>query len=372
MKRLLISLIFIVLLNMGCSAGRKASLPPGNGPPAPALSTLSLVTATPAPVGQLPASNAACGDNICDGPENAQSCPQDCTAAVTSPEETPPTVEVGSPITYEPGDEPDTYWVTNPTSGARLFVRVLHPSDWAGEPRPALILVPGGNGFSADFLRPPRNAATRIADVGFTVVIFDPDGRGHSEGGEDQNGFIQQDGLAAVIQFAATLPEIDAAQIGVISFSFGITMASGALVRYPGLPVQFLIDWEGPANRNDTGGCDAAHTGHLAGEVACDDEAFWAEREASTFALTLQVPYLRLQSEKDHVQPDYEHTLLMITNATASAYGGSGIAPWTRLNDLPPNTVYTVDTLPAMMPEDQDQQLDTLVAQYAQELLEFP
>jgi hypothetical protein len=202
------------------------------------------------------------------------------------------------------------------------------------------------------------------------LVVFDPDGRGRSEGVEDQNGFTHQDGLAEVIRFAATLPEVDGAQIGLVSWSYGITMASGALARHPDLPVRFLIDWEGPANRDDTGGCGEDAVGHLQGHP-CDDEDFWREREASIFALDLRVPYQRLQTEKDHAQPDQEHTVLMINNATAEEYGGHGKAPWTRLNDAEPNTVYTVDALPPLIREGRDQ-TEALIVQYARELFDLP
>ena len=80
------------------------------------------------------------------------------------------------------------------------------------------------------------------------------------------------------------------------------------------------------------------------------------------------MPYQRLQSESDHAQPDQDHTLLMINNATAEEHGGHGRAPWTRLNDLPPNSVYSVDDLPPMIPDATDRDLETLVARYAEEL----
>ena len=40
-------------------------------------------------------------------------------------------------------------------------------------------------------------------------------------------------------------------------------MASGVLSRYPDLPIKFLSDYEGPANRDDTAGCDGSGLGHL-------------------------------------------------------------------------------------------------------------
>jgi pimeloyl-ACP methyl ester carboxylesterase len=259
--------------------------------------------------------------------------------------------------------------VTNPTSGAQLFVRIIHPQGWEGAALPALVLVPGGSSWSSDFTDPPNRGQT-IADGGYTVVVFDPDGRGSSGGEENDNGFVQQDGLAAVVSFAATLAEVDSSQIGMVSYSFGITMAAGALARYPDLPVRFLLDWEGPADRNDTGGCDESRVGHLQ-FMSCDDEEFWGEREAATFARDLQMPYQRLQCEQDHAQPDSEHTLLMVANATAVEYGGNGRAPWTRLNDLEPNTVYAADSSVSLLPQQVCRALEPLVIRQVEELFDL-
>jgi pimeloyl-ACP methyl ester carboxylesterase len=143
----------------------------------------------------------------------------------------------------------NAYWVTNESGASRLFTQVILPKNATGK-LPALVLVPGGVGDSSDFTARP--IAQILADQGYAVVIFDPDGRGKSSGKENLNGHIHQDGLAAVIRFAATLPVVDAARIGLVTYSYGITMGSGALARHPDLPVRFLIDWEGPANRQYT------------------------------------------------------------------------------------------------------------------------
>ncbi|MBN1814861.1 MAG: hypothetical protein JXA14_23680 [Anaerolineae bacterium] len=336
-KRSLVFLAILLLPALACGVG------PAVDSVFDDISTQLSVTSTPSSV-----SEKRCGDGICDGPENASNCPQDCGE--------------GDAYVSEEG----VYWVTNPTSGARLHVQVVLPREWGGEPLPTLVLVPGGTGDSSGFLGVQKEKTQGIADAGFALVVFDPDGRGRSEGVEDQNGFTHQDGLAEVIRFAAILPEVDGAQIGLVSWSYGVTMASGALTRHPGLPVRFLIDWEGPANRDDTGGCGEDAVGHLQGHP-CDDEDFWRQREASTFALDLRVPYQRLQTEKDHAQPDNDHAVLMINNATAEAYGGHGKAPWTRLNDAEPNTIYTAGVLPPVFPEGRDQ-TEALVAQYAREL----
>ena len=262
-------------------------------------------------------------------------------------------------------------WVTNPASGARLFVQVFYPEGEAESGSPTLVLVPGGAGDSRPFVQPRKGKASqvdRFTDAGFAVVVFDPDGRGRSSGVDDDDGFIQQDGLAAVIEYAGTLPGVDSKRIGLVSFSYGVTMATGVLARHPNLPVMFLIDWEGPADRKDTGGCDEDHLGHLQNH-SCTDEAYWSEREAATFAKELRVPYQRLQSSNDHVQPDADHAILMIDNATASQYGGNGFSPWTRLNDLTPNTTYSFDDPPLLPPRIPD--FTAVIIDYANELLDL-
>lgn len=297
-----------------------------------------------------------CGDGICQGPENPINCPEDC-----------PPVDGTSPP--RPPEHPDAesgeYWITNPSSGVDLYVRLFVPADWDGAGMPTLVLVPGGIGDGSDFTE-GRNDAEIIADAGFTVVVFDPDGRGNSGGEEDKNGHIHQDGLAAIIQEIATYPEVDAQQIGLVSFSYGVTMASGALARYPDLPVIFYIDWEGPANREDTTfGCQPGRQGVGSIEFMsdCSDEAFWSEREGQTFIAQVRIPYQRLQSQQDHAQQDHSHAIDMINAAIA------GGVPWVRLNDLPPNQTYDESSLPPMLPESLDRDLAPLVAEYATEML---
>ncbi len=302
---------------------------------------------TPTP---QPSLDTRCGDGICDSPETPQNCPADC--ALTSQ----PTRE---------GEE-GPYTVTNPASGAALHVAVFYPPTWDGERRlPALVLVPGGSGDSAHFLRPSPDGSTvdTFTQAGYAVVLFDPDGRGESGGTEDYNGFVHQDGLAEVLRFAATLPGIDPAQIGLATFSYGITMGAGTLARHPDLPVRFLVDWEGPADRDDTGGCDEAGIGHLNAVASCDDEDFWAEREASTFIGQIRVPYQRIQSARDHVQPDNDHAILMVNNAVA------GGVPWVRLNDLPPNQTYDAASPPPMLAENQSRALPQLMLEYVQAMV---
>lgn len=253
--------------------------------------------------------------------------------------------------------------VTNPTSGASLFVQVYQPTSNAQGPYTALVLVPGGSSAGSQAFRAPE--AQRYADLGFVVVVFDPDGRGRSGGVEDYDGYVHQDGLKAVIEFAAAHPGGNG-RVVLASFSYGVTMATGALARYEELPVDFYLDWEGPANRNDTGGCDGAGLGHLQ-SFGCDNEPFWAQREAATFMRDIRVPYQRLQSAQDHVQPDNRHAILLINNATNSSYGGQGHSPWTRLNDQTPNRVYPLDYDAGWLSE--EDRLPALVEQYLEAFL---
>lgn len=264
------------------------------------------------------------------------------TACSTSPQET----------TSESLSE---WTATNPTSGSELYVRKYTPDSYVDDALNTLILVPGGNGDSSSFAK-GKNSAQDLANEGFIVITFDPEGRGLSEGEEDYNGTIGQDGLKAVIE------SVDSEHIGLVTFSYGITLGSGVLARYPELPVEFLIDWEGPVDRNDTGGCDGVGTGHLTEVSDCDDEDFWAEREALTFISQVEVPYLRMQSQKDHVQPDLNHALAILNAAL------DGKSPWVRINDGEVNAVYNnTEELP-LLTEAQDKKLMMLVAEYAQEL----
>lgn len=148
-------------------------------------------------------------------------------------------------------------------------------------------------------------------------------------------------------------------------FAVGITMGAGALARHPDLPVAFLLDWEGPANRNDIGGCDSSGMGHLQQVASCSDETFWAQREASTFIGQIRVPYQRIQSAQDHVQPDNTHAILMVNNAV------NGGVPWVRLNDLPPNQTYAPANPPAMLTEEQACLLPALMLQTIAELFDL-
>ena len=304
-----------------------------------------------------------CGDGVCDGPENPQRCPEDCP--VPEPDQATSVPADDSSFVDDP--EEGVYWLENPTSGAMLYLKVYTPVE-SGEPSfPALVLIPGGIGDHSDFTGPGKSAQ-EFADAGFITVTFDPDGRGNATGEEDLNGHIQQDGLAQVIRFTTTLPGVDPSQIGLVSFSYGVTMASGVMARYSDLPVRFFMDWEGPANRFfTTHGCTADHPGigSTIGMAPCDDEEFWSQREAETFVASIRIPYQRLQFEQDHSQDEPTHALVMINAAV------QGSAPWVRLNDLEPNQFYDLDAPPPMFPG-RAANMNTMVIEFARELFAQP
>lgn len=224
---------------------------------------------------------------------------------------------------------------TNPTSGAVLPVYFWAPK--GNGPWPTLVIQAGGVAGSQS----PLRKAQPFHEAGFAIVSFDPDGRGRPRprggeiGEEDFNGNIHQDGLAEVIRYAATLDGVDPERIGVVSISYGITMAAGALGRHHDTPAKFLVDWEGPADRTFTTGCGRwDHIRKLQTRLVwgeCSDDAWWDGREATQYISSLQVPYVRFQAKEDHVQPDHDHAVALVNLAI------DGGVPYVRLNDMTPN-----------------------------------
>ncbi len=230
----------------------------------------------------------------------------------------PPASAQGTPVVT---------WVTNPTSGVQLFTLTFRPSNaQAGVRYPAIVYVPGGVGTTTTFSDANMQAQ---ADLGFVTVKFDPDGRGQSTNGgvytvEDFGGFIQQDGLHAVLKSVASRSDVAANNLHVQSRSFGITMAAGALARYPHTPqVKSLVEWEGPADRSDT----ASMTGH---DVA--DNAWWFEHEPINFLFQYRGDFIAVQSLADHVQPDHLHTIKLNNRAVMQSSGGTGRSRFARVN----------------------------------------
>jgi hypothetical protein len=286
-------------------------------------------------------------------------------------------------------------WIVAP-NGNRIYTRSDFPST-GGPQFPAVIVIQGGLGSGTPFIDTPVSAA--LLEHGYAVITFNPEGRGSgqpgdltSEGSEDYNGHIFQDDLKGVLESAQTFSFVDPKRLGVVSLSYGISIASGCLARYADDPavqnVRFLVDVEGPSdnyvimadpwllddvieNDKTQSMYDLFHQFSLHYDVTYlhmspssskvkSAAAWWSEREALQYIGAVNVPYLRLQGEWDHMQPpnqEYQtgfnnpplwyqnkHAVDMVNAAT------SGSSPWTRINgsDIgnPPNTMYSNDAPP--------------------------
>lgn len=233
----------------------------------------------------------------------------------------------------------------NPASNARLWGSVSYPKNLKpGKKYPAVVVVPGALTFGSMYSGTPE--PSMFVKEGFVVGYFDPDGRGNSEGNENYGGRIHQDGLNAFLKKVAGLDFVDRSNVGVVSFSAGIIMSTGALVRHPGDPaVKYYIDVEGPSDRNYMLLLNKPDLkDERLGAYVTRDEAFWAEREAVRWASKLTMPYLRIQNNIDHVHGSKKgHALDMIRAATARSHGGEGASRWTRLNgpENEPNSVWS-------------------------------
>jgi hypothetical protein len=218
-------------------------------------------------------------------------------------------------------------WVDTP--GGRVYCHLHRPAG-AG-PHPGLVFVPGGVSPGTDYDRARELTADDAAAAGFAVLHYDPSGRGRTGGVEDRWGSAHQDELANVVRWFSRLPVLDGREVGLLSFSIGVTIATGALARHA-LPVSFLFDWEGPSNRRSITLDDTFEP--LRG-YPTTDEAFWAEREAARFIGDIACGYFRYQAAQDHVQGTRKsHAIELVNLATR------GRARWTQCNDNPADTLF--------------------------------
>ncbi len=270
----------------------------------------------------------------------------------------------------------DTLWIPNPSNNCTLYVHIHKPADAGPTKRyPAVTLIPGGSGNGQGF--DLSGLATNVAEEGFILMHFDPDGRGQSTNHgaytyEDYCGHLQQDGLRTILSYLAGRNYVDTLNLGLWTQSYGITMGTGMASRYGTPRLKFLVDWEGPADRTETAQVNGGHVPH---DTA--DHPFWAEREAGPFARFLYCYYIRGQSDSDHNPRirDNHHALALIDSATNRIYGGSGISPWTRCNDRsmnPVNTVWQLPNHPLWTPETQDAFIDVRFILYLHELVAMP
>jgi hypothetical protein len=242
-------------------------------------------------------------------------------------------------------------------NGNKISIRIQKPE--GDGPSPVLIGVAGGDGMYA--FRP--ELPTSLRKKGIMVVYFAPQGRDTSEGEDNHHGYVHQDDLKAIVDFVSELSFVQKNSIGILSYSYGVVLATGALARYPDMPVAFLIDWEGPSSpgkdiqrglENDeawahelvqflNNGREPSSEGLLQvmihGGSIFDDE-YWEERDASRFAAHLPCPYLRVQFDQDHAQGQYKYHMMEIVNVVTTESG-----QWSRVNDNPANIIYAEENL---------------------------
>lgn len=216
-------------------------------------------------------------------------------------------------------------------AGYPLAVRFTLPRG-AG-PWPGVLLCPGAEHGLASFEGWDQPIHPReLAAMGLVVATFDPAGRGRSWGPEDYGGEEHQDNVRAVFRALLARPEVRADRVGVVAISLGLSMAVGALARWPeALPAAWLLDWEGPHDRRfitAEGTRMAPALGHR-----LDDAFYWEPREAVRHVGRLRCAYVRVQGHPDHAQPgDNRHAREMVAAAA------SGQARF-RLNDHPEGLV---------------------------------
>jgi len=131
--------------------------------------------------------------------------------------------------------------------GYRLSAKVVRPVGDAV--LPGLVVSPAiHQGVEALTGTAAVVSATELARLGFVVMLHDPAGRGDSWGEEDFGGPEHQDNLRVAIRAVAARPDCTG-RVGVLGLSLGLAAAAAALARWSDLPVDWLLDWEGPCDR---------------------------------------------------------------------------------------------------------------------------
>ena len=273
-------------------------------------------------------------------------------------------------------------------NGNKIRIQLEKPK--SDGPFPVLIGVEGGDGFHAFHRDTSKQILEAVNALNILAVDFAPQGRSGSEGEDNYHGFVHQDDLKAIVDYLTKQPFVNNDMIGILTISYGVALATGALSRYPDMPIQFLIDWEGPAapgrdirrafankeawiknenvlsmlKKDEITSEKELHAIVLHGGKIGND-AYWDERDASLFAARLSCPYLRIQGHIDHVQGTSKAAMMAIINAATSHSG-----QWTRCNDNPPNTIYKEQTLSQyhFHEEDIGIVINTILPKYIEEM----
>ncbi len=196
------------------------------------------------------------------------------------------------------------------TAGYRIAAMVSVPE--GPGPHPGLVLCPDeGEGMAGLLAGAGPVSVAGLRARGFAVLVFDPAGRGASWGEEDHGGPEHQDEAAVAVRTLAAHPSVDARRVGLVGLGAGSATALGAAARM-GAPAAWVLDWEGPADRETAGGRLGAGSGP-------DDATWWADRAPAGMLAALGCPYVRLQAEDDHARPgELRHAHRMMWAAAAT------------------------------------------------------
>jgi alpha/beta superfamily hydrolase len=221
------------------------------------------------------------------------------------------------------------------TNGMKIFADVHRPFFSSPQkPCHGLVLIPGGIQKGEVWHVPHRRCNSyHFAGAGFITMDFDCQGRGKSEGVEDYNGPVDRGDLKTVIDYIASRPDILPGGVGLVSTSFGSNLAVCTLAEYPDLAVKFYIDFEGSQNRYVATKWDDPLWVSMYGGHTTSDDAFWSVREAITCQPYITLPYIRIQTDWDHLFDSFfvDHAIEMINAAV------DGESPYVRLNHEQPN-----------------------------------
>jgi pimeloyl-ACP methyl ester carboxylesterase len=237
-----------------------------------------------------------------------------CRGTTEAPASWPQSGCASEPVGSAAGVQRRDWWLES-GDGQELWMEGRWPK--GRDCSPAVLLLPGGFQAGTDEL--DGGQADALAASGIAVLVFDPSGRGKSEGEDDHNGFAAQDETAEVLRWLASNDDVDPTRVLVRSRSFGGALAAGALTRHPDLRPLAWVDVESPGWLEDElpyAPLTNQQTMTELAEQAGDPAAWWAEREPAALVAGLTLPYHRVQGLPDHALDNYMgHAVAMLEQA---------------------------------------------------------
>lgn len=212
------------------------------------------------------------------------------------------------------------------TCGYRIAARVWRPRTGDG-PWPALVwLGDHASGVAAASDADAPMTAPEAARMGWVVMALDLAGRGESTGEDDFGGAEHADNVTCAVHHLLDRPDVDGARVGILGLGLGAPIGIAAAAS--GAPVSFVLDWEGPVDR------ETLLSVHPDASLGVDDAVWWADRDTLGQIGRLACGYIRLQSEDDHRNPE---ELRHAQRALFAAQWRSAPAPgfWYQINHHP-------------------------------------